>query len=125
MRLLVVALLIAASAATARAQTGSARFDIDSVGDSTVTFAVGNAKWVRAGQTGLAVEPRRHDELIARLKVLTVSSGTATALITGQTTRVSTGQVALIRRPPAPFYTVGLFWIGTAVGAAIMLIATR
>jgi hypothetical protein len=125
MRVLVFALLIAASAATAGAQTGSARFDIDSVGDSTVTFGVGNAKWVHAGQTGLAVEPTRHDELIARFKVLSVKSGTATAVITGQTSRVLTGQVALIRRPPPPFYAVGLFWIGTAVGAAIMLIATR
>lgn len=88
-----------------------------------MTFAVGNARWVRAGQTGLAVEPTRHDELIARLKVLKVQSGTATALITGQTSRVENGQVVLIRRPPPPFYTVGLFWIGTAVGAAIMAIA--
>jgi hypothetical protein len=123
MRLVFWALLIAAS--TARAQTGSARFDIDSVGDSTVTFAVGNARWVHTGQTGLAVEPRRHDELIARLRVLSVASGTATALITGQTSRVVSGQVALIRRPPPPFYAVGLFWIGTAVGAAVMFIATR
>lgn len=125
MRVLVFALLIAASAATARAQTGSARFDIDSVGDSTVTFAVGNAKWVRAGQTGLAVEPRQHDALIARLRILHVESGTATALITGQTSRVTSGEVALIRRPSPPFYAVGLFWIGTAVGAAITLIAVR
>jgi hypothetical protein len=123
MRLVFWALLIAASAA--RAQTGSARFDIDSVGDSTVTFTVGNARWVHAGQTGLAVEPRQHDELIARLRVLSVAGGTATALITGQTSRVVSGQVALIRRPAPPFYTVGLFWIGTAVGAAIVLIATR
>jgi hypothetical protein len=129
MRLVFWALLIALAAPAApaivRAQTGSARFDIDSVGDSTVTFTVGNARWVHRGQTGLAVEPRRHDELIARLRVLAVDSGTATALITGQTSRVTAGQVALIRRPPPPFYTVGLFWIGTAVGAAIMLIATR
>jgi hypothetical protein len=125
MRVLVFALLIAASAATAEAQTGSARFDIDSVGDSTVTFAVGNARWVHAGQTGLAVEPRSHDELIARLKILSVTRGTATALITGQTSRVVIGQVALVHRPPPPFYAVGLFWVGTAIGAAIMFIATR
>jgi hypothetical protein len=125
MRLVFWALLIAASAATARAQTSSARFDIDSVGDSTVTFTVGNARWVRAGQTGLAVEPRRHDELIARLRVLHIESGTATAVITGQTSRVSAGQVAVIRRPPRPFYAVGLFWIGAVVGAAIMFGATR
>jgi hypothetical protein len=125
MRVLFWALLIAASAATAGAQTGSARFDIDSVGDSTVTFAVGNARWVHAGQTGLAVEPRRHDELIARLRILQITNGTATALITGQTSRVSPGQVALIRRPARPFYAVGLFWIGAAVGAAIMFAATR
>jgi hypothetical protein len=125
MRVVLCALLLIAGPAMARAQVGSARFDIDSVGDSTVTFSVGNARWVRAGQTGLAVEPRRHDELIARLRILRVSAGTATALITGQTSRVAEGQVALIRRPAPPFYTVGLFWVGAAVGAAITLIATR
>lgn len=124
MRVILCALLIAFPA-IGRAQVGSARFDIDSIGDSTVTFAVGNAHWVRPGQTGLAVEPRRHDELIARLRVLNVSNGTATALITGQTSRVTEGQVALIRRPARPFYVDGLFWIGAAVGAAITFVATR
>ena len=124
MRVVICALLIALPA-TARAQIGSARFDIDSVGDSTVTFSVANARWVRAGQTGLAVEPRNHDELIARLRVLRISDRTATAVITGQTSRVSQGQVALFRRPAAPFYTVGLFWVGTAVGAVVMFLATR
>ena len=124
MRFILWALLIAAPA-VAQAQVGSARFDIDSIGDSTVTFAVGNARWVHAGQTGLAVEPKRHDELIARFRIITVSNGSATALITGQTSRVSEGQVALIRRPAPPFYTSGLFWIGAAVGAAITFVATR
>lgn len=125
MRLVLCALLLIAVPATARAQIGSARFDIDSVGDSTIAFSVGNARWVHAGQTGLAVEPRRHDELIARLRVLRVADHIATAVITGQTGRVTEGQVALIRRPAPPFYTVGLFWVGAAVGAAITLIATR
>lgn len=124
MRAHLCALLIALPA-TARAQIGSARFDIDSVGDSTVTFAIGNARWVHAGQTGLAVEPRSHDALIARLRVLQIQNGTAIAVITGQTSRVTAGQVALIRRPKPPFYAVGLFWIGAAVGAAITAIALR
>jgi hypothetical protein len=124
MRVILWALLIAVPA-IAHAQLGSARFDIDSIGDSTVTFAIGNTRWVHAGQTGLAVEPRRHDELIARLRIIRVANGSATAVITGQTSRVSEGQVALIRRPAPPFYTVGLFWIGAAVGAAITFVATR
>jgi hypothetical protein len=124
MRAILCALLIAVPA-IAHAQLGSARFDIDSIGDSTVTFAIGNTHWVHAGQTGLAVEPRRHDELIARLRIIRVANGSATAVITGQTSRVSEGQVALIRRPAPPFYTVGLFWIGAAVGAAITFVATR
>jgi hypothetical protein len=125
MRVLLCALLLTALPGAARAQIGTARFDIDSAGDSTVTFTVGAARWVRAGQTGLAVEPRRHDELIARLRIIHVESGTATAVITGQTSRVTAGQVALIRKPAAPFYTVGVFWVGAAVGAAIMFFATR
>lgn len=124
MRVILCALLIALPA-VGRAQIGSARFDIDSIGDSTVTFSVGNARWVHAGQAGLAVEPTRHDELIARLRVLHVANGRATAVITGQTSRVIEGQVALIRRPARPFYADGLFWIGAAVGAAITFVATR
>ncbi len=117
----------APSFATAQsgAQSGAARFNVDSVGDSTMTFPVGTAKWVARGQNGLAVEPRRHDELIARFKVIRVDGGIATALITGQTGRVLPGQVALIKAPASPFYRTGFFWIGTAVGAAVMFIATR
>jgi hypothetical protein len=129
MRVLDWALLMALGAAVAAprasAQTATARFDVDSVGDSTLTFAVGTARWVSPGRTGLAVEPLHHDELIARIKIIRVDHGTATALITGQTARVVPGQVALLRQPPPPFYKVGLFWIGAAVGAAIALIASR
>lgn len=125
MRDILCALLLIVFPAVTRAQVGSARFDIDSIGDSTVTFSVGNARWVHAGQTGLAVEPTRHDELIARLRVLHVANGRATAVITGQTSRVTDGQVALIRRPARPFYAEGLFWIGAVVGAAITFVATR
>ena len=125
MRFLLCALLLIALPGAVRAQVGSARFDIDSVGDSTVTFAIGGTRWVRAGQTGLAVEPQRHDELIARLRILNIDHGIATAVITGQVSRVTAGQVALIRKPAPAFYTVGLFWVGAAVGAAIMFVATR
>jgi hypothetical protein len=122
---LLIALGAAIAAPAASAQTATARFDVDSVGDSTLTFSVGPAHWVSPGRTGLAVEPRRHDELIARIRIIRVDHGTATALITGQTARVVPGQVALLRQPPAPFYKVGLFWIGAAAGAAIALIASR
>jgi hypothetical protein len=122
---LLIALGVAAAAPRASAQAATTRFDVDSVGDSTLTFAVGAARWVSPGRTGLAVEPQRHDELIARIRIIRVDRGTATALITGQTARVVPGQVALLRQPPPPFYKVGVFWIGAAVGAAIALIASR
>lgn len=95
------------------------RFAVDSVVDSTFRFTLGGQRWVLPGQRGIAVDPRRRDALIARFRVLRVVSDTATALVTGQTARISTDLAALIERPQAPFYRNALFWAGTIMGATI------
>jgi hypothetical protein len=120
-------LLIAGSLATAAAlaprvasaQSARVRFDIDSIGDSTFTFAVGGAAWVTPGRRGLAVDPSNGDELIAEFRVVQVDQGVAMALVLGQTARIKAGQVAVMTPPGRPFYAQPLFWAGAGAGAVI------
>jgi hypothetical protein len=126
-RALVCAVLCAALGAgrPAAAQRGAYRFEIVNATDSTITIPTDSAKWVRPGAHGIAVDPSDHDAMIARFQVLRVDSGMATALITGQTTRVTTDHVALIERPAVPWFKQGVFWIGAALGALIGVVSTR
>ena len=75
------------------------RFGITSIADSTFTFAVGENAWVARGLRGLAVDPRRNDVLVARFVVLEVKAGEATALITGETTRLVMQHAILLQAP--------------------------
>ena len=109
----------------AAAQRGAYRFEIVNATDSTITIPTDSAGWVKRGTRGIAVDPRDHDSMVARFQVVRVDSGQATALITGQTTRVTTDHVALIERPTVPWYKQGLFWIGAVVGGLIGVVATR
>ena len=104
---------------TARAQATDVRFPVTSVGDSTVNFQVGSNKWVAVGKTGIVVDPKRQDVLIARISVLSVRSGTARALITGQTTTVEPGFVAVLERPEPRLFSKRDFWVGTVLGAVV------
>lgn len=127
MRALSIALLAAALgiARPAQAQRGAYRFEIVTATDSTITIPTDSAGWVKRGTRGIAVDPRDHDSMVARFQVVRVDSGEATALITGQTTRVTTDHVALIERPVVPWYKQGVFWIGAALGGLIGVVATR
>jgi len=116
---------VALGASRAVAQRGAYRFEIETATDSTITIPTDSAKWVRPGAHGIAVDPSDHDAMIARFQVLRVDSGMATALITGQTTRVTTDHVALIERPAVPWFKQGVFWIGAALGALIGVVSTR
>jgi hypothetical protein len=108
---------------SAHAQSAHARFDIDSITDSTFTFVVGRAHWVARGQTGLAVDPAHDDELIAEFRVVQVERGVATAFVTGQTARVKTGHVAVMEPPGRAFYRQPLFWAGAVAGGIIGFVA--
>jgi hypothetical protein len=112
-----------AGSARLDAQPAYARFDITSVGDSTFTFATTGAHWVKRSRTGLVVDPLHDDELIAKFRVTRARNGIATGIVTAQTARLSTTDVALLTQPHPLFLTRPWFWISLVVGGAIGYIA--
>jgi hypothetical protein len=114
-----VALATALATSRAGAQERIERCPISSVGDTTLAFKTGSAKWIKSGQTGSAVDPRRRDALVARFRIVSVSAGDVTAVITGQTTAVSTDHVALLAEPPRSWVRSKPFWLGLVLGAAL------
>ncbi|MCC6319390.1 MAG: hypothetical protein IT361_17090 [Gemmatimonadaceae bacterium] len=101
------------------AQQRIVRFEITSVSDTSLTFRTGSETWVKRDLTGSAVDPRRRDQLVARFRVVVVADGRATALVTGQTTAVSTDHVAILEAPRRPWYRATPFWAGLLLGGAI------
>ena len=101
------------------AQQRVARFEITSVGDTALAFRVGDVRWVLPGQTGNAIDPRRRDQLVARFRVVSVSAGVATAIVTGQTTAVSTDHMAVVAEPSRPWFKARIFWAGLLLGGAL------
>jgi len=97
----------------------AARFEIDVVDDSTARFKPREASWVRAGQVAYVVDPMQRDALVARLRVQSVWSGTAVALVTSQVTRVSASHVILMLPPPVPWWRTRRFWLGAMFGAIV------
>ena len=118
-------LLAAPGAGALRAQQGAYRFNIASAGDSTFSFPLSRDSWVKKGMHGIAVDPARHDALIARFVVTRVKGDSAVALVTGQTTRMTTDFVALLERPSKPWYLRPTFWLGGVFGAIIGVVASR
>lgn len=100
-------------------QRPPARFFISMVGDTTFTFLVPSDPWVKPGMEGLAIDPARRDSLVARFRVTHVEWGEALAVITGQTTTVVPGHVAMLRMPHPPWYRRSHFWWGLLAGAGV------
>ena len=127
-----LAMLLALGARSVEAQQRGVRFEITQVGDTTFRFPRGSASWVKLcrpprcppGSTGIAVDPRRRDVLVARFHVARIDSGLVTAVITGQTTRVATEHIAVITEPPKPWYKGITFWAGTVFGIVIGALIT-
>ena len=115
--LLSLVTVFAFSPTEVRAQETTVRFPVTQVGDTTFTFRLGQHEWVRRGQRGIVVDPRQQDVLVARFQIRSVGAGQAQAVITGQTTTVSTQHMALLDVPQRPWYKDARFWIGTAAGA--------
>jgi hypothetical protein len=101
------------------AQQRDYRFEITGVGDTTVTFRAGRLTWIVRSPSTIVVDPKRRDALVARLKVVSVSSeGEATAVVTGQTGRITTDHAVIAVEPRSRWYRNTLLWIGTAFGLA-------
>ena len=118
-RLLFGITLAAGLASPLAAQVKGVRFEITAVGDTTLAFAVGSADWIHRGLTGIAVDPRRRDALVARFRILGIDQGIATALVTGQTTRLAMDQVAILDEPQKRFFRTIGFWGGLILGFAL------
>jgi hypothetical protein len=95
---------------------GDRRFLIVAVGDSTVSMLAPRYRWMRPGLYGIAVDPGRRDVLVARLRIMARVADTAVAVVTGQTTPMSTDYVAIFRRPSTPVLRQRSFWGGLAAG---------
>ena len=93
------------------------RFELADAGDSTFRFAVGGVRWVRRGTTGIVIDPRRRDALVARFEVQDVGADTAVGLILGQTQRVVAEHVALVAPPQLRPWRQRPFWQGALAGA--------
>jgi hypothetical protein len=110
---------VTGSDAAERLPRDASRFEIASVGDTSLTFRPQEARWVRTGQVAYVVDPARADALVARVRVAALANGRATAIVTGQLARVSASHVVVIVRPrPAPWRTRA-FWFGAAGGALV------
>ena len=103
----------------ARAQYRGVRFEITSVGDSTLVFTTGSEKWIRKGSAGIAVDPKRRDALVARIRVTAMAPGEASALVVGQTTNVRTDHVVILEQPKRSWVRQSTFWWGVVAGSAL------
>jgi hypothetical protein len=123
----IAALALCLAPAHVRAQETAYRFEIASVGDSTVSLSTEKHGWVRVGQKGIAVDPMRHDALVARFVILKIDAEhkRALAVVTGQTTRLTIEHVALIDRPVKKWYAQPTLWIGAVVGGVIGAVAAH
>ena len=124
MRALLAALVLAGTASllpsrALEAQEASVRFEVIEAGDTTFAFPVGRHAWVTSGREGIVVDPTRRDVLVARFRVVRVGDGRAEALITGQTTRVTTDHIALLDAPVPRWWERRYFWLGAAAGGVL------
>ena len=119
-----LALVLVLGVRSGDAQSRGIRFEITQVADTTFRFPRGTAGWVKTDMTGIAVDPRQRDILVARFRIVAVDSGLVTARVTGATTRVTTEHVALMSEPPKPWYKGITFWAGTVFGIVIGALIT-
>ena len=124
-RYALVPALLLFGAGKVEAQFRGIRFEITQVGDTTFRFPRGNAGWVKPGEEGKVLDPRRRDVLVARFRVARVDSGMVTAVVTGATTRVATEHIVVMTEPQKPWYKTITFWGGTVFGLVAGALISR
>jgi hypothetical protein len=97
----------------------ASRFEIDAVDDSTATFRVFEARWLRPGLAAYVVDPAHRDALVARLTVIRRDSSSASALVTSQVARVTTDHVLLVPPPHTPWWRDRFVWFGALAGSVV------
>lgn len=102
-----------------RIPRNASRFEIDVVDDSTARFKVWEADWIRPGLVAHVVDPMQRDALVANVRVISVSNGTAVALVTSQVTRMRAEYIVLVTPPPISWWGHKRFWFGAVLGTAI------
>lgn len=104
----------------ARIPRDAARFEIDSVTDSTAIFRVQESTWIRAGMAGYAVDPRQRDALVARVRISGIDGdGRAVASVTSQVALVKRDHVLLLVEPERRWWRQRSFWSGMGTGALL------
>ncbi len=110
---------VPATASLTRLPRDAARFEIESVVDSTARFRPFEARVLRIGMTVLAVDPAQRDALVARLRIVRSDSGRMVALVTSQMAPVTSQHVLLAVRPAVPWYKMWRTWGAMAAGAVV------
>src|SRR6185503_11646843 len=90
----------------------AARFEISAQNDTAVIFRKMEARWLRNGLQGYAVDPTNRDAIVARLTLIQVDSLEARALITGQVRQVTPKDMILVLRRHRPWWRDLRFLIG-------------
>ena len=65
------------------------------------------------------VDPLQRDALVARLRVVSRDSTSATALVTSQVGRVRPEHFLLVVPPAVPWWRTKMFWAGAVLGVTI------
>ena len=107
------------SPVAAQRECDCARLAVASVKDTTFTFGIETRTDVKRGRTGVVLDPRRRDALVATFTVARVERGVATAIVTGQTTDVATTHVAMLDQRKSSALRSGRFWGGLLLGLLI------
>jgi hypothetical protein len=115
-----VALVIGLFTVTpALAQDSHTRFEIIAPTDTTFSIVLGTTRWVKVGMSGVVVDPRQRDELVARFSIKRIVDRTARATITGATRSISVNHSALLQQPKPSWFKDKFLWIGAGFGLAI------
>jgi hypothetical protein len=104
---------------SARLPRDASRFSLVALSDSTVSFRPEEARWIVPSLRGIAVDPVQGDVLVARVVVTHMHGDSAIAMVTGQTTRVATGQVLLFVPPARRSWQQRAFWHGAALSSGV------
>jgi hypothetical protein len=106
-------------------QDDRARFEIVSPNDTSLSFPLGNARWVKTGMTGIVVDPSQRDALVATFRVSRLDERIAHVTVTGTTTGITVFHAALLVVPKRTWLKNKFFWIGSGVGLLVGFLAGR